>query len=129
MSLIRLVPKQLRLPLFDDEPAAVVTIRQRPILAEWIEQYGITRAEQQVLELVIQDFKNRVIALRLERSEATVRAQISSMLKRTGLESRTALAVSAITPEPATPVRKLDQPTEESTDTPVAEADAIEDVS
>lgn len=52
-----------------------------------------TRREQHVMELIVQGKIGREIAQRLCLTEGTVKTYVSTMLKKTGLNSRTALAV------------------------------------
>jgi DNA-binding CsgD family transcriptional regulator len=52
-----------------------------------------TRREQHVMELIVQGKIGREIAQRLCLTEGTVKTYVSIMLRKTGLNSRTALAV------------------------------------
>ena len=52
---------------------------------------GLTNAERQVMELLLQGLDNRTIASRSGKSEKTVRNQVSAILSKTGHPSRGAL--------------------------------------
>ena len=53
----------------------------------------LTPREQQILELIIQGKTGRQIAKQLFLAEGTVKTYVSLMLKKAGLNSRTALAI------------------------------------
>lgn len=57
---------------------------------------GLTTAEREVLGLVAQGLSNPDIAARLGKSEKTVRNQVSSLLDKTGLSTRSELIVRTL---------------------------------
>ena len=57
---------------------------------------GLTAAERQVLALVEKGLSNPDIALQLGKSEKTVRNHVSSLLEKTGLNTRSELIVQAL---------------------------------
>ena len=61
-----------------------------------IQKRGLTRAEVEVLELVAQGLSNSDIAIELDKSVKTVRNQISSLLEKTGLNTRSELIVRTL---------------------------------
>ncbi len=60
------------------------------------QNFGLTRAEVEVLELVAQGLSNSDIATKLDKSVKTVRNQISSLLEKTGLNTRSELIVRTL---------------------------------
>jgi D-alanyl-D-alanine carboxypeptidase/D-alanyl-D-alanine-endopeptidase (penicillin-binding protein 4) len=61
-----------------------------------LERYDLTPRQREVLALLVEGLDNREIATRLEISERTARAHVSSLLKRLGASNRTQAAVAAI---------------------------------
>ena len=59
-------------------------------------ELGLTGAERQVLTLVAQGLNNADIAAQLGKSEKTVRNQVSSLLEKTGLNTRSELIVQTL---------------------------------
>lgn len=55
---------------------------------------GLTRAEHTVLQLLYAGYSNKEISFALGRAEATVKNQISSILRKTRQPSRTRLIAS-----------------------------------
>lgn len=73
----------------DDGKAAKVWLDQQP--AE-----RLTMREMDVLRLVAQGYSNREIGETLTITERTTRTHVSNILSKTGLDSRTRLALWAI---------------------------------
>lgn len=56
-------------------------------------QYGLTAAEQQIMERIAEGMSNKEIAAALFLSEGTVKNYISDILSKLGLRDRTQLAI------------------------------------
>lgn len=67
----------------------------RPALAAPVAQ-GLTRAEADVLSLMAEGYDNRNIAARLDKSEKTVRNQVSLVLGKLGVRTRAEAIVAAL---------------------------------
>jgi pimeloyl-ACP methyl ester carboxylesterase/DNA-binding CsgD family transcriptional regulator len=65
------------------------------IVPSWAD-VGLTAAEREVLGLVAKGLSNPDIAAQLEKSEKTVRNQVSSLLEKTGLSTRSELIVRTL---------------------------------
>ena len=69
--------------------------RPRTVIGE----AGLTPAEAAILDLVVEGLDNRSIALRLGKSEKTVRNQLSEIFGKLGVHSRAQAIVLALSPE------------------------------
>lgn len=67
-----------------------LTMEQSPVGATtaWGSELGLSRREQQLVELLRQRFTNKEIALRLNLSEQTVKNHVHHILQKTGAPNR-----------------------------------------
>jgi pimeloyl-ACP methyl ester carboxylesterase len=115
MALASAIPGARFLPLesdnhvlLEDEPAwpvlrdalADFLPRAEPLLANPVQDFALTAAEADVLDLVLRGLGNREIAARLGKSEKTVRNQVSILLDKTGVGSRAELIVQHLSRNP-----------------------------
>ncbi|WP_255462642.1 response regulator transcription factor [Granulicella sp. WH15] len=63
-------------------------------------QVKLTARESQVLELLVQGYSNREIALELAIDEGTVKAHLGRLMRKTGVTNRTALTMQTLTKIP-----------------------------
>lgn len=77
-------------PLDPRAASTVLTARQQPSLAR-----GLSARERQVLVLLVEGLPNKLIARRLEISEKTVKAHLTSIFRVIGVTDRTQAALWA----------------------------------
>lgn len=63
--------------------------------------HRLTRRERQILEMLTEGVSNKVIAKRLAVTEATVKAHVTNILDKLGVENRTQAALVAFGPQAA----------------------------
>ena len=86
-------------PLFLSEVRAFLQLSPQQNVADIAEQGSLTTAEREVLQLVAEGLDNRAIAERLQKSEKTVRNQVSIIFDKLGVRTRAEAIVKARSPQ------------------------------
>ena len=86
-------------PLFLSEVRAFLKLSPLQHVADIAEQVSLTTAEREVLQLVAEGLDNRAIAERLQKSEKTVRNQVSIIFDKLGVRTRAEAIVKARNPQ------------------------------
>lgn len=87
--------RQARAELCRDGPPLPPGVRQLP-LASWpMPNYGLTRRQQEVLNLLAQGWSNRRIGRTLHITEQTVKAHLNILYRKLGAADRTEAVVIA----------------------------------
>lgn len=88
------VAKKLAALLHREAPAAASVTAHEPVKpAKTLEQYGLTPAEQNVVEKIAEGKSNKEIAQELFLSEGTVKNYITEILSKLQLRDRTQIAI------------------------------------
>ena len=69
---------------------------ERTAAAAVADEIRFTRREAEVLRLLVQGFPNREIALALEVDEGAVKAHLGRLMRKAGVDNRTALSMRAL---------------------------------
>lgn len=71
------------------------------VLAQWLRQFDLSKREGEIVGLVIEGLSNKAIGETLHISEKTVKTHMSSIMKKTGVNSRAALMSSILNRNPS----------------------------
>lgn len=82
--------------VFKSELAAFVGPQQHPCHGGILDGAGLTAAESKILDLIKEGLDNRTIAVRLGKSEKTVRNQLSVIFDKLGVHSRAQAIVKSL---------------------------------